>query len=167
MGDETVVSDVGQKRVGVKHLVPCHCILPQFRNRKEPLFHRFVVFSVIDVGDNVVPKNVQCDNCGVLHRITEIGRSEIAVGSEESKAVRTIDDIAVGLPSKLLTVLRAYSVPISTWEECEFVLDECDWDRAIVLTKESTGAITRGKILRIKSPDRFSIEQFETTSEFA
>ena len=166
MDGATAVLDAAPRRSGVKHLVPCHCILPQFRSRAEPVFHRFVVFSVIDEHDNVVPKNVQCDNCSALHRVTEIGRSEIAVGADESRAVRTIDDIAVGLPERLSALLRSYDARLSTWEECEFVLDESRWDTAVVLTRDNDAGVTRGKAVRIKSSDRYVIEQYEMRLEF-
>ena len=62
---------------GFKHLVQCHCILPQYRKMKDPVFHKFVVFSTIDKKDNVEPKNVQCNNCGVIHKVFDICKSEI------------------------------------------------------------------------------------------
>ena len=33
---------------GVKHLIQCHCVLPQYRNANPPMFHKFVTFSVVD-----------------------------------------------------------------------------------------------------------------------
>lgn len=167
MDDEAAVPYAEQRqKSGVKHLVPCRCILPQFRNRVEPVFHRIVVFSVIDEDDNVLAKNVQCNNCGALHKVTEIGQSEILVGSEDSRSVRTIDDIAIGMPERLAALLRSYNAPIASWEECEFVINESRWDATVVLTRESTQGIMRGKAVRIKSADRFQIEQFETKLEF-
>ena len=73
---------------GFKHLVQCHCVLPQFRRRPEPVFHLFVVFSVLGNDDKVEPKYAECNNCGAVHHVTEVGQSEIgaaAVGQSEIK----------------------------------------------------------------------------------
>ena len=51
---------------GQKHLIECHCILPQYRRALNTVYHKFVVFSEIDDSDTVVPKFAQCNNCGVI-----------------------------------------------------------------------------------------------------
>ncbi len=38
---------------GQKHLIECHCILPQYRRSSNTVYHKFVVFSVIDDSDTV------------------------------------------------------------------------------------------------------------------
>ena len=39
---------------GIKHLIECHCMLPQYRNKKDRQYHKFVVFSIIDNADCVI-----------------------------------------------------------------------------------------------------------------
>ena len=82
---------------GVKHLIQCHCILPQYKNSPEPIFHKFVVFSEIDEEDNFVTKLAQCNNCGVIHKVVDACKSEIVRGMEESSAILTIPEIKKSL----------------------------------------------------------------------
>ena len=73
-------------------MVECHCVLPQYRNRKEVVYHSFVVFSIIDEAGTVIPKHATCNNCGVIHNVRDICKSEIIPGREIG-AVIEIDDI--------------------------------------------------------------------------
>ena len=77
---------------GVKHLVQCHCILPQYKNAKDPVFHKFTVFSVIDDSDTVVSKYAECNNCGAAHKVYDICKSEIVVGKDEVRSYLKISD---------------------------------------------------------------------------
>lgn len=153
------------KQRGLKHSVECNCILPQFRETRPPVFHHFVVFSVIDADDTVIPKYVTCNNCGATHRVTEVSRSEI-VSDENTALVRSVDDVALGLPDRLVAVLRQHDVPFPTWEECEFVIKSRPAKALIVLTRDSDGSRVRGKALRINGKDKFEIEQYEMATEF-
>ena len=46
--------------MGVKHLIECHCILPQFKKKQPPIYHKFTVYSKFnsDTG-NVIEKYEQ------------------------------------------------------------------------------------------------------------
>ena len=41
---------------GIKHLIQCHCILPQYRNIDDPIFHKFIVFSKMDSNGDLIPR---------------------------------------------------------------------------------------------------------------
>ena len=90
---------------GAKHLIQCHCILPQFRRMKDPIFHKFVVFTVIDDNDKVLPKIVHCNNCGIVHNVVDICQSEIVTGREMSLSVMTKEDIRACIPENLSKLL--------------------------------------------------------------
>ena len=107
---------------GLKHLVQCHCILPQYRKMKDPVFHKFVVFSTIDNNDNVEPKNVQCNNCGVIHKVFDICKSEILHSKEDLKTLISKKDIQMMLPNKLSEILDSYDVDLPTWEQAHFII---------------------------------------------
>lgn len=156
---------VGSKLTGVKHLVECHCILPQYRNYRNPVYHKFVVFSVVNDDDHVRTKHVKCNNCGVIHKVHEIHKSEIMVGKEQLSSVATIDDIKLSLPERLSDILESYDVLLATWEECQFVLDERKWGSQIMLNREAIEGETHGKMLVIKGKNQFRIEGFQATSE--
>lgn len=145
---------------GVKHLIQCHCILPQYRRRKDPVFHKFVVFSLIDDSDQVVPKVVACNNCGAIHRVVEIGRSEIVTSKESSQAVITESDLAVFLPTDLVDLFRMYKVDLATWEQAAWILNEERWGTTITLTREVDEDQVQGKILTFLGPDRFRVDTF-------
>lgn len=146
---------------GIKHLIQCHCILPQYRNTPNPIFHRFVVFSVIDDDDAVVPKVVACNNCGAVHKVTEIWKSSIVIGRDDLQSAMTVEDISLSLPDNVVQVLKSYKVDLPTWEEVLFAFEQDAWGTEIVLTRDTVGELTQGKMLRlIGPPSRIKIESF-------
>jgi len=145
---------------GVKHLVQCHCILPQYRDRKNPIFHQFVVFSIIDDSDTVVPKYVQCNNCAVVHKVIDICRTELAVGRDELSTMVAIDDVAITIPQDIRSVLESYKADIATWENVQFILQQEQWGSHVVLTQDSLDEDTQGKLLIFNGPSKFNIETF-------
>ena len=90
---------------GVKHLIQCHCVLPQFKNSTNPVFHKFVVFSLVDDSDTVQPKFAQCNNCGVVHKVVDLCKSELT-SKEESKSIPTIQDIELSVGPDLAALLK-------------------------------------------------------------
>ena len=142
---------------GVKHLIQCHCILPQFRNMNNPVFHKFLVFSIISEDDTTIEKFSSCNNCGALHKIVDVCKSEIVVGADEVSTIRTIDDIKHGLSENLISVLEKYKCDISTWENVEFIIDNNMWDENVIISRESIDDITHIKILNVLSESRIKI----------
>jgi hypothetical protein len=145
---------------GIKHLVQCHCILPQFKDAVDPTFHKFVVFSIIDDSDTVQPKLAQCNNCGVIHKITDICTSEL-MSKDESKSISNIEDIKLSLPSELIRVLESYQCDLATWEQAEWIYLSKAWDQWITLTREHDDEYElHGKRLIFLENGRFRIEAF-------
>ena len=140
----------------------CHCILPQYRAKtfEETFFHKFVVFSVIDNDDKVIPKLVNCNNCGATHRVFDICKSEIVTGKEDVKSVMSIDDFKLSLPSQLFDVLKSYNLEIHDFEFSQFIIDNKKWGTTIVLSKEEVEERVEGKILNFIGPEKFRIESF-------
>jgi hypothetical protein len=142
---------------GAKHIIQCHCILPQYRNRPDPVFHKFVVFSEIN-DDEVKEKYSQCNNCGVVHKITDICKSEIVINVEDLPTLITKLDIKISLPNDLCDILEEYKVDISTWEHAKFIFDNKKWDEKILLSRSDTESRQEGKFLKILYFDRFTVE---------
>lgn len=138
---------------GIKHLIQCHCVLPQFRNANPPIFHKFVVFSLVE-DDQVKEKIVQCNNCGVLHRVVDQCRSEIIFGKEESGSIRTVEDIELSLPERLAAYLKSQNVDIATWEQVEWVIENSE-DVEIVIRRDEQAGRTNLKILTIRKDGNF------------
>lgn len=142
-----------------KHLVSCHCILPQYRKLSNPVFHKFIVFSILD-NDTVVPKYVQCNNCNAVHRIYDICKSEIVPGKDELRSVTTIDEIRRFIPEDLRNLLDTYKCELPIWEHIKFCLDESRFGEQVILTRETIEEETTGKVLTITARDKFTLETF-------
>jgi len=145
---------------GQKHLIQCHCVLPQYKNKADPVYHQFVVFSEIDDDGNVVPKNSQCNNCGSIHKIVGLCKSEIVTGKDEMSSLITIEDIKVCLPEKIKDVMESYEIDLPTWEKAQFIVDNEDWEDYVILAQEESDGGINGKLMRILSPTSARIEPF-------
>ena len=93
---------------GIKHMVECRCVLSQYKKSTIPVYHKFIVFSIIDK-DKVKISFAQCNNCGIIHKITDLCKSEIMNGKEQMSSLETIEDIKTALPEDLGSVLENYS----------------------------------------------------------
>ena len=145
---------------GVKHILECHCILPQYRERKEPVYHKFVVFSEIDDSDTVIASNVQCNNCGTVHKIYDICKSEIVAGKDESASVEKKEDVALSLPSQLVGLLETYNLEVCDYQMARHIIENKSWGETIVLSFENEGDKSSGKVIKFLAEDRFRVESF-------
>lgn len=154
---------------GQKHLIRCRCVLPQFKKMDEPPVHQFVVFSVIADDGRVIPKIAQCPNCGLIHKVTDLTKSEIASGKENSSAMLSIEDIRPTLPASLANVLETNNVDLPTWEAVQFEHENKRWGQAfIVLSSEEEDGVRVGKYIRLLGEGLFEVKTFsreEVTSE--
>lgn len=147
--------------VGQKHYVNCRCILPQLKYMKDPPTHRFVTFSIIEEDGSVRPRYAQCNNCGVIHRVTDICTSEIVFSKENMSSIVTISDIEASLPNSLCVVLRGANADLSTYENAQFVYEQKRWGDTVILTSDLDGDIRSGKYVRILGEALFKVETFE------
>lgn len=152
---------------GQLHLVKCRCVLSQFKNTPNPPVHQFVVFSAIDDKDDVVQKYAQCNNCGSIHKIVDVCKSEILQGKENLASILTIEDIKVSLPSNLTAILERHNVELYIWEQAQFILENKLWGDFVVLAKEEENGTKQGKYMRIMSESFFKIESFSRTDVLA
>ena len=127
---------------------------------KDPLFHKFVVFSVVDDEDKVVEKFCHCNNCGVVHKIHDLCKSEIVTGRESSLSVMTKADIQLSLPANLSKILDTYECDLPVWEEVQFYYETGLEAPPIVLTKEEFKGTVTGKILHMLGSTKIKIESF-------
>ena len=118
----------------VKHLIKCRCVLPQFKKMQDPPQHEFVVFSKFDENDNVVPKFAQCTNCGAIHHVFEIQKSQILQGKEAMSSIVTIDDIKPSLPDNLKNILDSNKADLPTWEYAQYIIENELWGNFVVLS---------------------------------
>ena len=144
---------------GVKHLIQCHCVLPQFKNSANPVFHKFVVFSLIDDSDTVQPKFAQCNNCGVIHKVVDLCKSELT-SKEDSKSISSIKDIELSIQPELASVLKNYNCDLATWEQVEWIVLTNAFENFVILTREEIDNEIHGKRLLFLENGRFRIEAF-------
>lgn len=145
---------------GQKHLVRCRCVLPQFKRSPNPPPHQFAVFSVIGDDDVVKPKFAQCPNCGVIHHVTELGRSEIIQTREAMPSILSIDDIKPSLPENLVTILENNHADLATWELVQFIYENKLWGNFAVLTSDTEAGVKQGKYVRLLGENLFKVEIF-------
>tara|TARA_R100000808_G_C2155541_1_gene168612 strand:- start:34263 stop:34727 length:465 start_codon:yes stop_codon:yes gene_type:complete len=145
---------------GIKHIIECHCVLPQFRNKENFAYHKFVVFSIIDDSDTVIPKYVTCNNCGVIHKIFDICKSHIMAGKDDLKSQSSIIDIKYTLDKGVVEILESYKCDLPTYENVKFIIDNKRWGSFVVLTKDDVENEITGKMLVFEKEDKFKIESF-------
>lgn len=145
---------------GFKHLLTCRCVLPQFKKVKPaPPEHQFPVFSIIDDDGTFRMRFAQCNNCGIIHKVIDICRSEI-VNKEAMVSIPTIDEIKSSLPSGLVNLLESNSADIATWEAVQFIIDNKQWGNFVVLSTDEIDGVRQGKYVRLLSETMFKVETF-------
>lgn len=144
---------------GIKHIVECHCVLPQYRNSNPPVYHKFVVFSILDESNSVLQKHVRCNNCGVIHTVTDVCKSTIKQGIEIG-AIMEKKDVSMMLPESITNILESYDCEIATWEHCLFIVQNKKWGEHVVLTRKNEDQQIHGKILKFNGPGQYQIEPY-------
>ena len=139
-------------------MVECHCVLPQYRNRTPTVYPSITVFSIIDESGTVIPKHAACNNCGVIHNVYDICKSEIIPGRENG-AVMEISDAKLLLPDSISQILESYNCDIPIWEHVLFLLQE-KYIGTVTLTRKTDEGLITGKLLKIQGPGKYSLEPY-------
>lgn len=120
----------------VKHLVTCSCVLPPLKHRVQPIPSRFIAVSLVESTGRLREHLVQCPVCGVSHKVTEIGKSEILHGRAPGVGVLSQEEIETNLPPGLVSVLKANDASRETYEEVWLAMDNAVWGHVATLSKE-------------------------------
>ena len=142
-----------------KHIIECRCVLSQFRNRKDPPLHKFVAFSVLQENGEVIETLVSCNNCGIIHKTTDLCKSEILEKSEDMSVI-TSSDVTLSLPPDLREVFESYEVDLPTLQNAAWIIDNRLWGEKIILLKKELEDRVEGKYLVFKQPNQYRIETF-------
>ena len=145
---------------GQRHLIQCRCVLQQYKNSANPIRHQFMVFSIINDKDEVLPKYAQCNNCGLIHKVIDVCKSEVISGKEQSNSLLSIEDIKLSLPQNLSAILERSNVDLSTWELAQFIVENKSWGEFVILGVEEESGTRQGKYVRIMSESFFKVETF-------
>ena len=120
---------------GIKHLIECHCTLKIFKNGDEIIYHKFPVYSKINDEDRLEVKMTKCNNCGVIHKIVDVCKSEIISGKDDSISVVTKEDLDLQIDPRITNVLRTNECDISVWEHVADIIEEERWNYILSLWK--------------------------------
>jgi hypothetical protein len=145
---------------GQKHLIKCRCVLPQFKRLENPPVHQFIVFSVIQEDETVKPRYSQCNNCGVVHKVVDVCKSEIVSGKENMNSLIKIEDIKPSLHPNFIGILESSQADLATWESVQFIVENKQWGQFAVLTNDSEGEEIHGKYIRILGESMCKVETF-------
>lgn len=145
----------------VKHLIACNCVLKQYEDADPPVFHKFIVFSVINEDGSIKPSYAKCNNCGGIHKVTEVGLSQ-KLKRETIATLPDIEEIKSSLPEKLVSLVEKYKLTLPTWQEIKFVLENEKWERPIILQKEQEGEEVFGKYLVLYGKTLWKVDSFSS-----
>lgn len=143
-----------------KHLVECNCVLPQFKHSDPPVWHHFVVFSEIDEVGNIIPSFAQCNNCGMIHKVTEVGISS-TMKRDTLPSLPTAEEIKSSLPERLQKELSGYELDLTTYQELAFIFQHQLWGRTVILQKEQVEEFLVGKMVQIIGNSLWRFQTFQ------
>lgn len=143
---------------GIKHLIECHCYLNIFKNNSKIIYHKFAAFSKFDQYSKLIEKYVKCNNCEAVHRVYDIGRSEIFPGKDQTESLNSKEDISFSLPEKLVGILEKYNNDVCDYEHALDIIEEQAWGSIIVLKRDIISEMHQVKYLVIKGKDYFEIK---------
>ena len=127
---------------------------------EKTVYHKFVAFSMVDKSGTVVPKFVQCNNCGVVHKVYDLCKSEIVPGKDELKSVASKEEVKIGIPTQLWDALETHGVDISLLEHVKFIFEYEKWGDSVIISKENIDNDVVGKKLVIESSKKFKFIPF-------
>lgn len=143
---------------GIKHLIECHCILPQYKKKKPAVYHKFTVYSKFDSQTGKLEeKIVQCNNCNALHSVIDVCRSEIVTGKDEYSSGLTIEDMSFQLDEKLSNLLTVNNCDYATWEHVLDIIENENWDDQVVIKRDVINDKQHVKILKLSSETKIKI----------
>ena len=148
----------------LKHLIECNCILPQFLKHNPPVFHKFIVFSVLDDDGIFIPSFAQCNNCGAVHKVTEALTSK-TISKDNISSLPKVQELKNGLSEKLIEIVEEYKPEIHTWQEIKFIVQNKLWGKTVILNKENIEGMITGKFLMIAGETLFKVDSFTLEEE--
>jgi len=144
---------------GIKHLIECHCVLAIYKSSKQDMpSHKFPVYSKIDSNENIIPRLVKCNNCDTMHYVSDICRSEIRGGKDQSELTVTIEELGLMLPERLSNALTKIETDISNWDHIVDIFEEKRWGELVVLRREIINETQHVKTIEITSEQSFKIK---------
>jgi hypothetical protein len=105
-------------------------------------------------------KYADCNNCGSVHKIYDVCKSEIIPGKEDVRSALSKEDFKFSLPSSLYELLEQYEKELCDYEYSQFIIDNEKWDTTMTLSREELDEHIQGKLLRFIDKEKFRIESY-------
>lgn len=150
------------KKLGIKHLISCHCTLKIFEKNQQiqdHLYHKFTVYSHIDPKtEKLIEKLVMCNNCNTTHRVYDYCKSELVSNPKEKDNISlNFDDIKIQLSDKIVSIMEKYDVDLATWEHVLDVFDKEAWGSNVIISRDLIDQMYHVKILSIVNENKIKI----------
>lgn len=120
----------------LKHTLQCKCFAASEMDKETPQFYEFIAISEVDENGDVVPRTIPCDNCGRLHEVYEICKSNVIDGTDSPIGILSMEEIEMSIPEKLQKLLKDNKCPKHTWEEASLILEKELWGSSIILNRD-------------------------------
>lgn len=143
---------------GIKHLIECHCKLAIYKKSNKEIYHKFPVYSKINEYGKIVEKFRKCNNCDALHKIYDIGKSEIFPGKDQTETIMRIEDFKYSLPENIYSFLQDSNSDISNYFHIKDIIDEKRWGENVVIKRDIIDEKTQIKYITIKNKNIFDIK---------
>jgi hypothetical protein len=118
------------------------------------------VFSEINEDNSAKVKFAQCNNCGIVHKVTDICKSTIVQNKESMPSMLSIDDLKHSLGPNVISVLENAGADLASWEAAQFITENKNWGDFIVLSSESEDNIKQIKYVRILGENLVKVETY-------
>jgi len=147
------------KNLGLKHLIECHCTLRIYEGSDNHLYHKFPVYSKFDKSGKIIEKLVQCNNCGTIHKVYDVCKSDILKsGKDDHNTGVDIEDISFQLSDKIVRVLEKYDCDVSTWEQVLDYVENEAWNQKVVISRELIEGKYHVKAMTLIDDSKIKIE---------
>jgi hypothetical protein len=154
-------------KIGIKHLIECHCELPLFKDREEIIYHKILVYSKFDESGKVIEKFTTCENCSTIHKVHDICKSDIVKGGkDDNKSEISIEELELQIPDKLIKILRKNNCIIPIYEEIIDLIENDIRNCNVVINRELIEGSYHVKILNINQ-GKFKIINEKINNDFS
>lgn len=143
----------------IKHLVECNCVLPQFRDYRPVVFHKFTVFSELDENGNVIPSFAECPNCSAIHKVVEVFESK-TLRKETITTLPRKEELGEAIPRKVVELLERYGCDTATWQEARFIVEHELWGKPVILSRDEVDGTITGKYVLILGKDLLKVDTY-------
>jgi hypothetical protein len=103
---------------------------------------------------------VQCNNCGIIHKVVEACVSS-TLKRDNLPSLVTREELLDALPEKLQKDLDKYKTDLPTLQEITWIREHQAWGRSVILAKDEVDGILVGKALLLLGETLWRVQNFQ------